>query len=86
MDACLRSLPPDAPVAADDPLLVRVASRSSLHQLTEARAGDYLVIDRQALLPAYVKRQDRNRVLAQGGRSQLCDDGRFEVRGPQQPL
>jgi len=86
LDACLRSLPPDAPVAADDPLLVRVASRSSLHQLTEARAGDYLVIDRQAVLPAYVKRQDRNRVLAQGGRSQLCDDGRFEVRGPQQPL
>ena len=67
-------------------VMVRVASRSSLHQLTEARAGDYLVIDRQALLPAYVKRQDRNRVLAQGGRSQFCDDGRFEVRGPQQPL
>lgn len=81
LEACVAVLPPDAPVAADDPVMVRLASRPSVHELTSAGPDDYLVIDREAVLPAYVKTAARNAVLAQTGRPVLCDDGRFLVLG-----
>ncbi|HEX6348559.1 MAG TPA: DUF2079 domain-containing protein [Candidatus Dormibacteraeota bacterium] len=82
LQACTSLLPAAAPVAADDPLTPRLASRPSIRELTGAQEDDYLVIDRQAVLPAYVKIAERDRVLAEAGRPLLCDDGRFRVLGP----
>lgn len=82
LQACTGAVSASAPVAADDPLTVRLASRPSVRELTKAGPDDYLVVDRQALLPAYVDRAARARLLAESGRQALCDDGRFLVLGP----
>lgn len=82
LQACVGGLPVDAPVAADDTLLARLASRSSLRELTGAQPTDYLVIDREAKLPGYVVIVDRASILLQQSRPVLCDDGRFLVLGP----
>jgi uncharacterized membrane protein len=85
LQACLAQVPPGAPLAADDPLLPALASRTDVRELTAAQLGDYLVIDRQARLPGYVVVADRLRVMAAGNRPATCDDGRFLVLGPTQP-
>ncbi len=82
LQVCAGRLPLAAPIAADDPLTVRLASRPSIRELTKAEPADYLVVDRDALLPSYVDRGRRGEVLAQPGRQLLCDDGRFIVLGP----
>lgn len=78
---CVRVLPVDAPVAADDSLLPWLASRSSVHELSQARPSDYLVIDRQATNPAYVV-ATQGHLRDFGNRPILYDDGRFMVAGP----
>jgi predicted membrane protein DUF2079 len=82
---CAASLPAAAPVAADDSAAAPLASRPVLRLLTEARPGDFVVVDRRGPEPAYVWQPDRARVLAGlagQGRSLRCDDGRFQVWGP----
>ena len=81
--ACASDVPAAAPVAADDPLTVPLASRPLVRELTLAEPGDYLVVDRQARLPGYLVTTERDRALRTGsGRPVLCDDGRFLVLGP----
>ena len=82
LQACLTQVPPGAPLAADDPLLPALASRTEVRELTAAQSRDYLVIDRQARLPGYVVIADRQRVVAARDRPATCDDGRFLVLGP----
>lgn len=86
LQACMGNLPKDAPVAADDGLLSRLASRPDLRELGDHRPGDYLVIDRAATQPGYVVIGDRDRVLenalSDSERALLCDDGRFLVIRP----
>ncbi len=82
LQVCAGRLPSSAPVAADDPLTVRLASRASIHELTKSGPADYLVADRQALLPSYVDHTRRAQVLADPSRRLLCDDGRFFVLSP----
>jgi hypothetical protein len=85
LHACAAGLPALAPVAADDAAAAPLASRPVLRMLTDARSGDFVVVDRTGAQPSYVWRPDRERVLAAlpvRGRPLLCDDGRFQVWGP----
>jgi uncharacterized membrane protein len=80
LDRCAATLPPGAPLAADDTLTVRLASRPAIRELTAARADDYVLIDRRAILPGYVRPAARVASLASlssESRPVLCDDGRF---------
>lgn len=83
--ACTRSLPPDAPVAADDSVAAPLAARPVERPLPWAAAADWVVIDRQLEPPAYVDRRRRSGQLANAGRygrHLYCDDGRFQLWGP----
>jgi hypothetical protein len=85
LHTCTAGLPALAPVAADDAAAAPLASRPVLRMLTDARAGDFVVVDRAGRQPDYVWRPDRERVLAAlpaQGRPLLCDDGRFQLWGP----
>lgn len=85
LDRCVAAIPPRAPVAADDPLAVRLASRPAIRELTAARPDDYVVVDRKASLPGYVAPAARAATLAalsSESRPVLCDDGRFVALGP----
>lgn len=85
LEACVRGVPPAASVAADDTLLAPLSSRQNIRELTAAQPRDYLVVDRQALLPGYVVVVNRDRVLVGSNRPILCDDGRFLALGPSIP-
>jgi uncharacterized membrane protein len=85
LQACASSIPAAAAIAADDPLTVRLASRPSIRELSKAEPGDYVVSDRQALLPSYVDRTGRGQVLSDTARRVVCDDGRFLVLAPATP-
>jgi hypothetical protein len=83
--ACTAGLPPLAPVAADDAAAAPLASRPVLRLLTDARPGDFVVVDRTGRQPDYVALADRDRVLGAlpgQGRALLCDDGRFQLWSP----
>jgi uncharacterized membrane protein len=85
LQACVSKLPTAAPTAADDGTAAALASRPVLRLLTEARTGDFAVVDRVGALPDYISRPDRDRVLAglaSQGRRLLCDDGRFQLWSP----
>lgn len=85
LERCAAAIPADAPVAADDTLTVRLASRPVIRELTGAAPGDSVVVDRQAPPPGYVTARARAGALAglrSDGRPVLCDDGRFVVMGP----
>ncbi len=82
---CAASMPAAASVAADDSAAAALASRPELRLLTEARPGDFVVVDRSGPQPAYVWLPDRERVLvglAAQGRRLRCDDGRFQLWSP----
>ncbi|HEY4028250.1 MAG TPA: DUF2079 domain-containing protein [Candidatus Dormibacteraeota bacterium] len=83
--ACTAALPPLAAVAADDAIAPALASRPVLRMLADARAGDYVVVDRAGRQPDYVPQPERDRVLAAlpaQHRGLLCDDGRFQLWSP----
>ena len=79
-------LPPDALLAADDPIAARLASRLRLAILPGSADPDaYLLVDRDAYLPGYIDRNARAALLARladGGRRLLARDGRFELWSP----
>ena len=82
LEVCTRQVPSRAPVAADDGLLIWLASRPTVRELSLADPGDYLVIDRAAQVPGYVDHARREAALRFVDRAILCDDGRFLLVGP----
>jgi hypothetical protein len=84
LERCTSALPAMAPVATDDSAASPLASRPALRLLGQARAGDFVVVDRAGRVPSYIVTAERDRVLAglAGERRLLCDDGRFQLWSP----
>jgi uncharacterized membrane protein len=83
--ACTTSLPATAPAAVDDAAALPLAARPELRLISEASPSDFVVVDRQGGVPAYVDAPRRQAVLARlpaGGRRLVCDDGRFQLWSP----
>ena len=87
--ACATALPGEAPLAADDSVAAALAARPVERPLTWARPGDWVVVDRASYVPAYVNVRARASELASlssDGRRLYCDDGRFQLWGPEQTV
>jgi uncharacterized membrane protein len=83
--ACTARLPATAPAAVDDAAALPLAARPALRLITEVSPSDFVVVDRQGGVPAYVDAQRRKAVLAHlpaEGRRLLRDDGRFQLWSP----
>lgn len=83
--ACTSLLPAAAPIAVDDATAAPLAARPVERPLTYGRPSDWIVVDREGALPAYVNSPARARHLAAlrgEGRRLYCDDGRFQLWGP----
>lgn len=81
---CTSALPATAAVATDDSAATPLASRPVLRLLGQAKAGDFVVVDRAGRVPSYIVTAERDRVLAglDSQRRLLCDDGRFQLWSP----
>ena len=80
--ACTSRLPAGAPLAADDAAALPLSARPLLKLSTEAGPADFVLVDREGRVPAYIDTPRRQGVLAglpAGGRRVLCDDGRFQL-------
>lgn len=85
LQACTMALPDAAPLAVDDASAAPLASRPSLRLLSDARAGDFALVDRLGRVPSYIWLPDRDRVIAElpsQKRRLICDDGRFQLWSP----
>jgi hypothetical protein len=83
--ACTSRLPAGAPLAADDAAALALSARPLLKLSTEAGPADFVLVDREGRVPAYVDTRRRLGVLAglpAGGRRVLCDDGLFQLWSP----
>jgi hypothetical protein len=83
--ACTSRLPAGAPLAADDAAALALSARPLLKLSTEAGPADFVLVDREGRVPAYIDTRRRLGVLAglpAGGRRVLCDDGRFQLWSP----
>jgi uncharacterized membrane protein len=84
LQGCTSAIPARAAVAADDAAALPLASRPVLKLSTEAASSDFLLVDLQGRMPAYVDAARRQAVLEglPGGRRLLCADGRFQLWSP----
>jgi uncharacterized membrane protein len=83
--ACTSRLPDRAPLAADDAAALALSARPLLKLSTEAGPADFVLVDREGRVPAYIDTRRRLSVLTglpAGGRRVLCDDGRFQLWSP----
>jgi hypothetical protein len=83
--ACTTRLPAGASLAADDAPALALSARPLLKLSTEAGPADFVLVDREGRVPAYIDTRGRLDVLAglpAGGRRVLCDGGRFQLWSP----
>ncbi|MGI8828735.1 MAG: DUF2079 domain-containing protein, partial [Candidatus Limnocylindria bacterium] len=78
-------VPDDVALTMDDGAAVALASRRSLHLVSNRDPAAWVLVDRRAYVPGYQSQDRRDAFLADlptSGRELIATDGRFELWGP----